>query len=455
MMRAYWLIRDMCCVALLIAWPLTVGAAAAVAHASDRAPLLGWSSWSFVRRGPTESGIEAQALALHRSGLQDLGYRYVNLDDFWYRCPSGAGPDVDDYGRWVVDATRFPAREGVNGIEVVADYVHHLGLKFGIYVTPGVSALAVSEKSRIKGTPYTVDQIVKPDVHEANYNCGGMDGIDFRKPGAQQYIDSWAEMFASWGVDFIKLDGIANSNVADIMAWSHAIRRSGRSMSLDVTDGIFTMAIAPTLMDYATQWEMLPDVECYACERGSDSYPLTSWANVAARFQWVSQLQPYSRPGHFNDYDSIEIGNGDADGLTPDERKSQISLWAMAAAPLILGSDLTHLDARDLGYLENAAVLSVDQDSIAAKMVANYHDDGPRVFAKTEADGDVIVGLFNLADKPQRVAVLSDVVGLSGARGRYIAKNLWTGASHTIVFPFISAVVPAHGVVLYRVAMQK
>lgn len=448
--------------ALVAGLALLAGAAPALAAdaatqggAAGQTPVLGWSSWSFIRKDPTAANIEGQALALHRSGLQELGYRYVNLDDFWYQCPNANGPKVDPYGRWVIDATRFPERHGVNGIKAVADYVHSLGLKFGIYLTPGVSKVAVAAKSRIKGTRYTVDQIAEPDIPEANYNCGGMVGINFAKPGAQQYVNSWADMFAAWGVDFVKLDGVGNGNVADIEAWDRAIRQSGRPMLLDVTDGIFTTAIAPTLMRHASQWEMLPDIECYDCEHGGSSYPLTSWPNIAARFQWASELQPYAGPGHFNDYDSIEVGNGSHDGLTPDERKTQLSLWALAAAPLILGTDLTHLDPQDLKLLRNTAVLAVDQDSIAAKMVANYHEDGPRVFAKTEPNGDVVIGLFNLADKAQRVSVRADVAGLPGSARGYVADDLWAGRAVTFKGPFIAAMVPAHGVVLYRVVVKK
>src|SRR5580704_17633094 len=100
-------------------------------------PGLGWSSWSFFRHDPTAADIEAQALAMKKSGLAKAGYPYVNVDDFWYQCPGGQGPNVDQYGRWVTDPTKFPpSASGANGIQVVANYVHGLGLKFGLYVTP-------------------------------------------------------------------------------------------------------------------------------------------------------------------------------------------------------------------------------------------------------------------------------------------------------------------------------
>lgn len=420
--------------------------ALAESNGVERTPVLGWSSWSYLRDSPTAAKIETQARALQTSGLEKIGYRYVNLDDFWYKCPGSQGPDVDAYGRWVTNPARFPASGSANGIKAVAEYVHHLGFKFGIYVTPGISKQAVAKNTKIAGTPYTADQIAEPSHPQNNYNCGGMAGIDYSKPGAQAYTNSWADMLASWGVDYVKFDGIADSNVADIKAWSKALRQTGRPMVLNITQGSYTSAIAPTLMKYANQWEFAPDIECYSCEPGTSSYPLTSWADVKGRFNYVAAWQPYAGPGGFNDYDSIEVGNGSNDGLTPAERQTQLSLWALGASPLILGVDLTHLDPTDLGYLKNTAVLAVDQDSIAAKRVASTSTE--QVFTKKEPGGDAIVGLFNTGSKPQVVSVAASAAGLP-ARNRYVLSNLWT--HQTTDAAAISATVPSHGVVLYRV----
>ncbi len=415
----------------------------------DRTPVLGWSSWSFLREHPTAAKIEAQARALQKSGLEKIGYKYVNLDDFWYQCPGSQGPNVGPFGRWVTDSSRFPAHGDTNGIKVVAYYVHSLGMKFGIYVTPGISKQAVSKNTPIQGTRYTATQIAEPSIAESNYNCHGMVGIDYNKPGAQEYINSWVDMFATWGVDYIKLDGTKNSNTADVKAWSNAIRQSGRPMILDVTQGSFTQAIAPILMKYANQWEFAPDVECYRCEKGGSSYPLTIWANVEKRFSYVAEWQPYAGPGGFNDYDSIEVGNGSNDGLTPVEGQAQMSLWALGSAPLILGVDLTHLNRLDLQkYLKNTAVLAVDQDSIAAKRILNTSNR--QVFAKTEPNGDTIVGLFNTGGRAEKVSIQASAVGLPENERGYSVHNLWTGEKKK-TSGTIDAIVPSHGAVLYRV----
>jgi len=415
----------------------------------ERRPVLGWSSWSFLRKEPTAAKIEAQARALQNSGLEKLGYNYVNLDDFWYQCPGSQGPNVDPYGRWVTDSSRFPSQGDTDGIQVLADHIHGLGMKFGVYVTPGISKQAVSKNTPIKGTQYTAVQIADPSVTEENYNCKGMVGISYSKPGAQEFINSWVEMLAAYGVDYIKIDGMGNRNAADVEAWSKAIRQSGRPILLDVTQGSYTQALAPTLTKYADQWEFAPDVECYRCEKKGSSYPLTSWKDIAKRFDYVAEWQPYSGSGRFNDYDSIEIGNGSNDGLTAIERQTQLSLWALASAPLVLGVDLTNLDQQDLQeYLKNIEVLAVDQDSIAAKRVVNTGNQ--QVFAKMEANGDAIVGLFNIGDTAEKVSVQASVVGLPKSEHGYSAHNLWTGAMEK-TGSALSAVVPSHGVVLYRV----
>jgi len=437
--------------ALLIAMLAGVGlhSASAEDNGLERTPVLGWSSWSFIRKLPTADKMKAQALALHNSGLQKIGYQYINLDDFWYQCPGPQGPNVDSYGRWITDPSPFPPQGDTDGIKVVADYIHSLGMKFGIYVTPGISKQAVSRNTQIKGTSYTAAQIAEPSVKENNYNCKGMVRVDYSKPGAQEYTNSWVDMLATWDVDYIKIDGMSDSNAADVKAWSNAIRQSGRPMVLDVTQGSYTSAIAPTLMKFANQWEFAPDVECYRCEKGDSSYPLTSWADVSNRFDYVAKWQPYAGPGGFNDYDSLEIGNGSDDGLTPVERQTQISLWALAASPLILGIDLTHLDPTDLHkYLENSAVLAVDQDSIAAKRVLNTRSQ--QVFAKKEPNGEAIVGLFNTGAKSEEVSVPISTVGLSENKTGYSLNELWTGETKK-TNSTISAVVPSHGVVLYRV----
>jgi alpha-galactosidase len=421
-------------------------AGAPAAHAENNGvgltPALGWSSWSFVRTHPTAAKIDAQADAMKSSGLAAAGFQYVNVDDFWYQCPGSQGPNVDGNGRWVTDATKFPATGSTNGIQVVADHVHADGLKFGLYVTPGVSSQAVAQNSPILGTSYHVKDIATTTA-EKNYNCKGMVGIDYTKPGAQEFVNSWANEFASWGVDYVKIDGVGTTDVPDIQAWSKALVQTGRPIHLELSNNL-AIGSASTWQQYSNGWRTGGDIECYSSCTTAGT--LTDWAKLQGRFAQVASWQPYGRPGAFNDYDSLEVGNGSATGLTDAEQQSQMSLWALAASPLILGTDLTNLNATELGYLKNARVLSVDQDGIDAARIVN--NGNQQVYSKTEKDGSVVIGLFNYSDTGSTtVSVALSAAGISGSA---TATDLWSGASLGTISGTYSVSVPAGAVKLIK-----
>jgi hypothetical protein len=466
-------------------------AAQAAASGPDHTPVMGWSSWSFQRLGADARQVEGEARALVRTGLARAGYRYLNIDDGWYQCPGPQGPNVDAYGRWVVNSAAYPSAGSKNGIQALAAYVHRLGLKFGIYETAGISSQAVKENTPILGTSYTADDIAttKP---QNNYNCGGMRKIDYSKPGAQAYVDSVVDELASWGADYIKLDGVTNSNGADVKAWQAAIHQSGRPMVLNITQGSYTIKLAPVLKKYANQWEFAPDIEINGPDEGSANacnnppfteclsvFPLTSYRHWSDRFGDVAQWQPYGGPCGFNDYDSIEVGNGTADsGMTLAASESQLSLWSLGSAPLILGGDLSKsvtnafgtsagITKRDYRLLTNRSVIEVDQDAIDASRIADVGTPGRKpgheVFAKVERRGDAIVGLFNTTTKLGSSAVSIDTtataIGLPADPQGYLVQNLWGRQSvvggHTVYHISsagkIVATVPAEGVALFRV----
>jgi len=418
---------------------------------TDLSPVLGWSTWSSLRLNVSTETDEAEASTLRNSGLETLGYDYFNQDDGWYVCPGHQGPSVDSNGRWVTDEDLFPpGPEDENGIERLAGFVHGLGLRFGIYVTPGISKQAVAENTPVLGSDETAREI-SSGRPQNNYNCGGMVGLNFKRPGAQAYVDSIVSQFAAWGVDYIKLDGITKSNAPDIAAWSDAIRQSGRPMQLDVTEGRITTALAGTLDEYATQWESSPDIECYECERGESSFPLTDFRNVKLRFATLAKWHPFigSQVDGYDDFDSVEVGNCEGDGLTIPERESVLSLWALASSPLILGANLKDLCEPDLSLLENTAVLAVDQDGIGASLVLK--GTGERVVAKTLKAGDIVVGLFDTGAAARSVSTTASALGLEPCRGGYTLQNLWTGERSTDGGEMLAASVSAGGVAMFEV----
>jgi alpha-galactosidase len=442
MRRSWWAAAAGLTVALGAALLATAGPgpAAKTDGAAGGPALMGWSSWSFLRNHPTAASIEAQARALTSSGLAAHGYRYVNLDDFWMAC-DGNGPEVDSYGRWIPDRAAFPA-----GIAPVARQVHAEGLKFGLYVTPGIPGNAVRRNTAIKGTSATARQIADPAVTEMNYNCGHMYGIDYGTPAAQQYINSWADEFAAWGVDYVKIDGVGRWDVPDIEAWSVALRQTGRPMVLELSNNL-AISDATRWASLASGWRTGLDIECYSCERNGSSYPLTSWGNVASRFDAVARWQPYGGTHGWNDEDSLEVGNGAGDGLTPPERQTMMALWSLAGAPLILGTDLTRLTPADQAILENRAVIAVDQDGIAARRVID--GGGEQAFAKRQPGGPWYAGVFNTSTSvPRTFRIPLAQLGIGGA---VTITDLWTGRSLGVVSGSWTTTVAPGGVSLISV----
>ncbi|MHC3820233.1 ricin-type beta-trefoil lectin domain protein [Streptomyces sp. NBC_00341] len=371
------------------------------------APLMGWSGWGFLQRDPTAGKFKAQADALVSSGLKDLGYDYANMDDFWYKCPGSQGPDVDSNGRWVTDGSLFPGSGSKDGMEALADYVHGKGLKFGLYVTPGISAQAVAKKAKIKGTSYTADQIATSSS-ASNFNCKGMRNIDFSKPGAQEFIDSWADQFAGWGIDYLKLDGVGPSKTDDVRAWSKALGKTGRPIALNLSA---SLSASSTWSELSNSWRIDGDIG--ASPRGQ-SFPLTSWANVSKRFDDAAKYQPYAGKAGWNDLDSFGVGNGDNDGITPPQRQTNMALWALAASQYMLGADLTHLDPGDKALLANKRLIAIDQDGIPAARVIKSGNE--QVFAKREKNGTWYIGVFNTDTSSSHTFSLPlDQLGLSGS----------------------------------------
>ncbi|MFC8673344.1 alpha-galactosidase [Streptomyces griseorubiginosus] len=418
---------------LLLAAAVPLLGTAQPAAASDNGqsvrPAMGWSSWSYVRRTPTEAKIKAQADALVSTGLKNHGFVYINLDDFWQKCDSN-GFVVDSYGRWTVDSAKFPS-----GIKALADYVHSNGLKFGFYVTPGIAKNAVTKNTPIEGTSYHAKDIADTSKTEKNYNCKNMYYIDYSKPGAQEFVNSWARQFASWGVDYLKIDGVGSQDIPDVQAWDKALRATGRPINFALSNNL-PIADASTWRKLANSWRTQGDVECY-CGPGSNGsgYPLTDWSHVTKRFDSAASWQPHAGPGGWNDLDSLEIGNGDQVGLTADQRRSHFTLWAMAASPLLLGTDLTDLDPVDKAMLTNDRLIGVDQDGVAAKRIVS--SGVKQVWSKKESDGQYVVALFNTGTSGSAtVAVDWSQVGFTGSGD---VTDLWSGSHKGVIADSYSA----------------
>lgn len=379
-----------------VAVPAAAPAVAEPAQASvsqAAKPYMGWSSWSLQAtnypgvnpNGPaswlTEANVVKQADVM-AAKLKKHGYTYVNVDAGWNK-------EFDSYARPVADPAKFP-----HGVKWLADYVHRKGLKLGSYLPVGLNVLAYKNgEPTIYGTDCHTRDIVYPDLRTTN----GWDQaykIDFTKPCAQAYIDSLAALLASWGVDLLKLDGVGPGsfrggenydNTEDVKAFRQAIDKTGRPMEF-----IISWSLSPTRLDVwaanTNGWRVDTDVECY-CDT------LVTWNNsVKQRWNDVVQWIPHAGPGHWNNLDSLNVGNAEMDGLNEAERLSYTTLWAIESSPLYLGDDLTTLDDYGLSLITNDEVIAINQAGRPAKPLSQATRQ--QVWFSRQADGSVIVALF-------------------------------------------------------------
>ena len=437
----------------------TILAPAATAAPSQQiaaTPYMGWSSWSLQSTSYpgvnsqgnysylTESAVLTQANAL-ASKLKSHGYDYVNIDAGWWMDWNWT-PGYDTYARQTPNSARFP-----DGIAYVANYVHKLGLKLGIYLPVGLEKPAYNNgDSPIWGAPgCTTKDIVYPDLRTTN----GWDSsykLDFDNPCAQKYVDSMADELASWGVDFLKFDGVGPgsaktpspqyNNVADVAAWHTALAQVHRPIQFVLSWSLDH--------DYVADWQQYSngaridtDVECYCST-------LVTWDNsVKVRWDDVVPWIADAHPGYWNNLDSLDVGNGAMDGITDAERQSYMTLWAIEAAPLYTGDDLTKLDSYGLSLLTNDQVIAIDQQGIAARPVQAHTPT--QVWYTQNKDGSYTVALFNMTDSPATVTANFSDFGLSGKTS---IQNVWTHQNIGSYTGSYGATLPAHGSQLLHVS---
>jgi hypothetical protein len=411
-------------------------------------PYMGWSSWSL--ESTTDTAINPDGTAswlteqhvlqqadVMAAKLKQYGYTYINIDAGWSN-------GFDAFGRPIANPTTFP-----DGIAYVANYVHKKGLKLGIYLAVGLAPAAYNNGTTpIYGAPgCTTSDIVYPGLPLTN---GWNDAyqIDYASPCAQAYVNSIADEFASWGVDFLKLDGVGpgsfqggtnHDNTPDVAAWSKALEQTGRPIQYVISWALSHNDVSTWEQD-TNGWRIDTDVECY-CNT------LVTWANsVQQRWDDVVQWIPDAGPGHWNNLDSLDVGNGSMDGLTNAERQSYMTLWAIEDAPLYSGDDLTKLDSYGLSLLTNTEVIAVDQAGNPAKPVSQRTDQ--QVWYARNSDGSYTVALFNLGDTTATVTANWGDLGITGPAA---ARDLWSHANLGDFTGSFSASLPEHGSRLLRI----
>ncbi|WP_151484437.1 alpha-galactosidase D [Streptomyces albicerus] len=418
-------------------------------------PYMGWSSWSmqsskYPGLNPdgdysylTEKNVLKQADAL-AAKLKPYGYEYVNLDAGWWRDQDWT-PQFDQYARQKADLGRFP-----RGMKAVADHIHGKGLKAGIYLPVGLEKEAYGDG---KIPIWNADDCTTADiVHGDLRTTNGWDSaykLDYSNPCAQKYVDSQARLFADWGYDFLKLDGVGPGsgksgdqydNVADVAAWQRAIAATGRPIHLEISWSLDIGRVADW-KKHSNGWRIDTDVECY-CNT------LVSWENsVDDRWDDAPGWTRHAGPGGWNDLDSLDVGNGQMDGLTKAERQSYATLWAIAKSPLYTGDDLTRLDSYGLSLLTNREVIALNQGGTPPARPVTPSDP-QQVWAARNTDGSYTVALFNLADAP--AAVTADWATL-GFTGKAAVRDLWNHENLGTYRNKVTQALPAHGSRLFTV----
>lgn len=364
----------------LVCMAVVLGLSGLTARADDfkpwaQTPPMGWNSWDCYASAVTEAQVLANA-AFMRDYLLEYGWEYVIIDIRWYTDDTGRWYNqtnplytYDEYGRYLPDTGRFPSAlsGGTNiGLKGIGDQLHAMGLKWGIHIMRGVPRVAVDHRLPIKGTSYTCDQIYKTDTLctwlNDNYS------IDCTKPGAQEYYNSLLDLYAEWGVDFLKVDDLSRPyHDGEIAMIRKAIDQCGRPIVFSMSPGATPLSKAADCQDKANMWRMMDDF-------------WDSWSDLQKEFELCANWNEYRRDGNYPDCDMLPLGrlelsnssyggNGRWTNFTHDEQRTMMSLWTIFKSPLFFSGDLTYNDDWTTALITNKDAIYIDQHSTNNRLV--------------------------------------------------------------------------------------
>jgi alpha-galactosidase len=385
-------------------------------------PAMGWNSFNTYGVRVIQSQILAAAHAMAESGLSQHGWTYINTDDGWQGARGGTYNAIQPN-------TGFPDIAGM------VNEIHGLGLKAGIYSTPWVTSYG----RRIGGSSNDADGKWSPDFAKANPHDHSQ---KFPFAIAQFHFASQdAKQVGQWGFDYLKYDW-APIHAQDAKEMYDSLRASGRDILFSLSNnGLYTLlAEIASVAPYANSWRTTDDVH-------------DKWANVTNSAFNEDAWAPYARPGHFNDPDMLVVGvigwgHPHPTHLTPDEQYTQISMWCLLSAPLILGCDLQKLDPFTTSLITNDEVLDIDQDSLGKQATCVAKAGDAAVYAKPLEDGSWAVGLVNRGDAPATVALDWGNLHLTAPQ---TVRDLWRQKDIGTFNGQYSAQVAPHGIQLVRV----
>jgi alpha-galactosidase len=418
-------------------------------------PPMGWNSWDGYGTTVKEADVKAntQWLAEH---LKPFGWQYVVVDMEWFVTnPVAEGnsktslSSMDTFGRYTPAVNRFPSAANDAGFKPLADYVHSLGLKFGIHILRGIPKQAVEKNLPIFGSSYlAVDAADSSDTCPWNFDNYGLDAS---KPGAQAYYDSIVKLYAGWDVDYIKVDCISSRPYKgdEIRMLSTALAKTRRPIVLSLSPGAAPLEKVDEMRKYAQMWRISDDI--WDLWHSTVAYPQglgDQFANVA---KWAGK----ARPGHWPDADMLPLGYlGPAPGwgqprytrLTHDEQRTFLTLWCLFPSPLMVGGDLPKADPWTTSLLTNPEVIAVDQHSTGNHPVITT-DKTVVWVAQSAAAGSHYLAVFNLTESSQTVQYPWKDLGFTSTK--YRLRDLWErkdlGPADSV-----TVTLPPHGSVLYE-----
>lgn len=428
-------------------------------------PPMGWNSWDCYGASVTEEELMANAeyMAQH---LKQYGWEYVVCDIQWYE-PGAVSTEyrdfvpleMDEYSRLIPAVNRFPSAKDGRGFSTIAEKIHGMGLKFGIHMMRGIPRQAVHANTPIKGTTVRAREIAQR-FSVCSWNTD-MYGIDSSVRGAQEYYDSLFELYASWGVDFVKVDDICNtyfkphdlySAKGEIELIRRAIDKCGREIVLSLSPGPADINQVSHLQKNANMWRMTADY-------------WDKWDDLNAMFEKCEKWSSYVKPGNWPDCDMLPLGyiniRGAESGnreprytrFTKDEQMTMMSLWCMFRSPLMFGGDLTKNDDFTLSLLQNEEVLSLLKHSYGAHQLARTGDNGQSIIWKSfDEDGSIYVALFNTHNTETEMEVSFRALEIEGT---YEIRDLWKHETLGKETEFVHALVPVHGVFLAKLTLLK
>jgi alpha-galactosidase len=388
-------------------------------------PPLGWNSWDSYGTTVREEQVKVNADAMARD-LASHGWKYIVVDIQWYE-PNAQGHDyapgatlsMDEYGRLTPAVNRFPSSANGAGFKPLADYIHSKGLKFGIHIMRGIPRQAVVENLPIKGTQYHAADVADKD-NPCRWNPD-MWGVDTTKPGAQAYYDSITELYASWGVDFIKADDMGSHlyQPAEIKALALAIRKTGRPMVLSISPGPAPISEAEFFEKYAQMWRISDDFwDDWKLLRKQFDYA-RDWAQyVGKNDTWPdADMLPFGKLRV-----TAKEGGGSPSKFTADEQRTVMTLWCIFRSPLIFGGDLPSNDPATTALITNDQVLAVDQHSKNGHQV--FAGGNIRAWiADAPGGNDHYLAIFNLGEASEQASLSWSQVGIEATTAE--VRDLW------------------------------